>query len=78
MISDRAKRQLIVEAIAAGFVVEMLPNSDIVNIRRGKTYRSVGVTIWGDGIATRSDIRHDLCLAIRTVKQVRQILGLNR
>jgi hypothetical protein len=76
MKTTKARRQLINDAKAAGYRVNESPAS--CSISTGKTNRSVGLVIWEDGKATRLDIDHAYCLAIRTVKEMRSTLGLER
>lgn len=46
-----------------------------VSINKGK--RGVGIRIFQDGVAVRNDVDLTIAIAIRTQKQMREILGLN-
>lgn len=72
---SRGIESLISDAEKAGLVVIPMPDGSVV-IRKGKSPKSVGITIWPDGTATRSDVDLALASSIRTVKQMRGILGL--
>jgi hypothetical protein len=74
MKTTKGRRQLINDALASGMTVR--ERDGRCDISTGKTYRSVGITIWEDGVATRNDVEPSSCLSIRTIKQMRGILGL--
>ena len=74
MKTTPTRRKLIADAQAKHFTV--VESETCVRISTGKTYRSLGVTIWPDGTATRNDIDFSQCLCIRTVKAMRELLGL--
>jgi hypothetical protein len=76
METTRSMRRLIDDAKARGLTVR--EREQFCDINRGKTLRSLGIRIWPDGTATRNDIELSLCLAIRTQKQMREILGLTK
>ena len=68
------RRRMINDAIAKGYTIVEGWNS--VNINTGKTRRSVGITLWLDGTATRNDVDLTVATAIRTVKDMRKCLNL--
>jgi hypothetical protein len=65
---------MIDDAKAKGLRVDERPHC--VRIWTGKTCRSVGITMWEDGTATRADISLSETNIIRTIKAMRQLLGL--
>lgn len=75
MISDKQRKLLIEEALAAGYRVTMLKH-DIVRISTNICQDAPGVIIWANGVATRTDVPCDQATAIRTAKAVRQLLSL--
>jgi hypothetical protein len=74
MKTTAQRRKLIEEARVRGLTVR--ETNSCVHILTGKTFKSVGITLWPDGTATRSDIDFQLCTTIRTIKLMRIILGL--
>jgi hypothetical protein len=45
-------------------------------ITRGKSARSIGVVLWEDGTAHRSDVPLDAAKNLRSIKAIREILDL--
>ena len=68
------RRKMINDSIKEGYTV--VEKEFGVDINVGKTRRSVGITLWPDGTATRNDCDLTICAAIRTVKEMRKCLGL--
>jgi hypothetical protein len=72
-------KRLVSDAMAAGLWVDVPhdgSDGEPITIRKGKSTHSVGITIWPDGTATRSDVAFELTTTIRTQKEMRAILGL--
>ena len=67
-------RRIIDAAAARGYHVT--ETSHNCTIHTGRTARSAGLVIWETGVAYRSDVRLDHCVAIRSQKVMRSILGL--
>ena len=74
MNATKGIRAIINDAKARGLRVEESQMRCLVST--GKTNRAVGVMIYEDGTAYRSDIDLSLCLAIRSQREMRSILGL--
>lgn len=74
MDASKGIRKIINDATARGLHVEESGTRCV--IRTGKTWRSVGVVICENGTAYRSDVPLELCLTIRTQREIREILGL--
>jgi len=74
MIATKGIRKLINDATARGLRVEESEMRCIIST--GKTSRAVGLVIYEDGTAFRSDVRLDLCMTIRSQRDMRAILGL--
>lgn len=74
MNATKGIRAIINDAKARGLRVEESQMRCLVST--GKTNRAVGVMIYEDGTAYRSDIDLSLCLTIRSQREMRAILGL--
>jgi len=74
MNATKGIRAIINDAKARGLRVEEAQMRCLVST--GKTNRAVGVMIYEDGTAYRSDIDLSLCLTIRSQREMRSILGL--
>jgi hypothetical protein len=74
MDASKGIRSIIEDAKAKGLRVEEATTRCIIST--GKTSRAVGLVIYEDGTAIRSDVRLDLCLTIRRHHEIRSILGL--
>lgn len=75
MNTTKAMRQLIDDAIAAGYKVE----ESIYAVRiPAKRRFGIGITIYPNGTAVRNDVDISFVNAIRTQKQMRKLLGLVR
>jgi hypothetical protein len=74
MNATKGIRAIINDAKARGLRVEESQMRCLVST--GKTNRAVGVMIYEDGTAYRSDIDLSLCLTIRSQREMRSILGL--
>ncbi len=71
------REKMLADAAAAGYAIERKGETTYV-VRRQKRTRQIlaGIVIWGDGTATRADIDLSLCLSIRTIKAMREQLGI--
>jgi hypothetical protein len=76
MDATRGIRAIIDGAKSRGFRVE--ESATRCMISTGKTNRAVGIIICEDGSAYRSDVELSLCLAIRSQREMRSILGLSQ
>ena len=74
MNATKGIRAIINDAKARGLRVEESQMRCLVST--GKTNRAVGVMIYEDGTAYRSDIDLSLCLTIRSQREMRSILGI--
>lgn len=68
--------KIIKDAKAKGYIVREHRFTNAVDIRKGTTRYSIGITIWEDGTATRSDVYLTVASTIRTQKEMRKTLGL--
>lgn len=76
MDATKGIRAIINDAEGRGFRVEEASTRCMIST--GKTSRAVGIMICEDGTAYRSDIDLSLCLAIRSQREMRSILGLTK
>jgi len=74
MNATKGIRAIINDAKARGLRVEEEQTRCLIST--GKTNRSVGIVIYENGTACRSDVSLELCLVIRTQREIRSILGL--
>jgi len=74
MNATKGIRAIINDAKARGLRVEEEQTRCLIST--GKTNRSVGIVIYENGTASRSDVSLELCLAIRSQREIRSILGL--
>lgn len=74
MNASKGIRKIIDDATARGMSVDESDTRCV--IRTGKTFRSVGVVICENGTAYRADVPLELCLTIRSQREIREILGL--
>jgi hypothetical protein len=74
MNATKGIRAIIDDAKARGLRVEESEMRCIIST--GKTARAVGIVIYENGTACRSDVSLDLCLTIRRQHEMRSILGL--
>jgi len=74
MNATKGIRAIINDAKARGLRVEEDQMRCLIST--GKTNRSVGIVIYEDGTACRCDVSLEQCLAIRSQREMRSILGL--
>lgn len=74
MTTSKGIRKIIDDATSRGMGVEESDHKCV--IRTGKDRRSVGIVICEDGTAYRADVPLELCLSIRTQREMRSVLGL--
>lgn len=74
MLSEAAIEKLVQAATAKKLNVRR--DGDTIYIRRGKTSRSIGICIWPDRTAVRTDVDLGVTTVIRTIKQMKKILGI--
>lgn len=67
-------RQLIDDATRRG--LNVTETADRVVIRRGKTNRSVGLAIWPNDTATRTDVDLTIATRIDSVREMRRVLNV--
>ena len=69
--------QLVVDAELAGFEIEHREVALVIFKRaRRNGVHKLGISIFNDGTAHRTDVRQDLAISIRTQRGMREALGL--
>jgi hypothetical protein len=71
------RQQLVNDAIAAGYTVQHDDQAVHIFKRHGGNKRIIkGITMFPSGTAIRADISLEVCLSIRTIKAMREQLGV--